>query len=84
MNAYLAIVPSDTAPLPGLVTAIYVGAAGDVALRSPFDASPAVLHAAPAGKWLRLPHPVLFVLATATTANDLVGALALSARAGAR
>jgi hypothetical protein len=79
-QGYISITPSDSAPLPTLVSAIFVGGAGDVAVRSTFDTTPVTVHAAPAGKWLRLPHPILFVMESGTTASDLVGALALSTR----
>jgi len=80
--AYIAITPSDTVPQPTLVTDIYVGVSGDVAVKSTFDSAAVTLKAAPVG-WLKLPHAVLFVMATGTAATNLVGALALSVRSTA-
>jgi hypothetical protein len=83
MSAYIQVTPSDTTPQAGLVVALYVGGAGDVVVRAREDTAPVTLANAPAGKWLKLPSPALFIMA-ATSATDLVAALALSARDGGR
>lgn len=77
---YQSITPSDTVPQPALVMSIYVGGAGDVAVKGTADAVAVTLKGPPAGAWLNLPHPVLFVMTTNTTATLLVAALATSAR----
>jgi hypothetical protein len=78
--SYSAITPSDTVPQPALVTAILVGSAGSVAIKATTDSAAVTLHTPTVGVWLDLPHPVLFVMATNTTATLLVAALATSAR----
>ena len=77
---YQPITPSDTVPQPGLVTAILVGGAGNVAIQGPGDSAAVTLTNLAAGATVTLPHPVLFVMATNTTATGLVGALATSQR----
>jgi hypothetical protein len=76
---YVAITPSDSSAQPFLVTAIWVGVSGDVAIKSSFDTVAVTFKAAPVG-WLILPHPAQFVMATGTAATNLIGALALSVR----
>jgi hypothetical protein len=82
-QAYVAITPSDTVPQPGLVTDLYVGGTGDVAVKSTYDSAAVTLTAPVVGAWIHLPHPVLYVMATHTSASNLVGALALSSRSTA-
>ena len=77
---YVTITPSDGTPQTGLITAIYIGGAGNVAVKGPGDSAAVTIVAPVAGKWLWLPHPVLCVMATNTTASSLVGALATSTR----
>jgi hypothetical protein len=77
---YAAITPSDTVPQPALVEAIFVGSPGDVAIKGTGDSAAVTLPGPTVGKWLVLPHPVLFVMATNTSATSLVAALATSAR----
>lgn len=78
--SYTAITPSDSVPQPALVMAIFVGGAGNIAVKATTDAAAVTLTGPTAGGWLVLPHPVLFVMATNTSATLLVGALATSAR----
>jgi hypothetical protein len=78
--SYASITPSDTVPQPALVMAIFVGGTGDVAVKATTDSAAVTLTAPTVGVWLQLPHPVLFVMATDTTATALVAALATSAR----
>lgn len=67
---HAAIVPSDGADLPGGKPAlVYVGTGGDVRAYD-LDGTPATYKNVPAGA--TLPTRVLRVLATGTTATDLV------------
>lgn len=77
---YTPITPSDTVPQPGLIEQIFVGGTGNVAVKATADAAAVTLVAPIVGKWLTLPHPVLFVMQTNTSATNLVGVLATSAR----
>lgn len=77
---YVSITPSDTVPQPALVEEIFVGGTGNVAVKGTADSAAVTFTAPVVGKWLKLPHPVLFVMATNTSATNLVGALATSAR----
>ncbi|MFB2530610.1 hypothetical protein ACEYYB_06025 [Paracoccus sp. p4-l81] len=65
-----AITPSDSAALPELTRALYVGGAGDVALRLA-SGQAVVLKSVAAGTLL--PMRVQSVQATGTTATALVG-----------
>lgn len=66
-----AIMASDSAELPAVTKAIYVGTAGDVTLRPLRAAADVTYRNVPAGAYLtvRASH----VRATGTTAADLVG-----------
>lgn len=66
-----AIVPSDSADLPAVTKAIYVGASGDVTLRPLRGSADVTYRNVPEGAYLtiRASH----VRATGTTAGDLVG-----------
>jgi hypothetical protein len=66
-----AIVPSDSAELPAVTKAIYVGSSGDVTLRPVRAAADVTYRNVPDGAYLtvRASH----VRATGTTADDLVG-----------
>lgn len=66
-----AITPSDTAALPNLPKAIYVGGAGNITLRSINGAADVVFNAVPVGAIL--PVRAQFIRATGTTATNLVG-----------
>lgn len=61
--------PSDTAPLPFLPRAIYVGRGGDLALRDE-SGGEAIWKNVPAGALL--PFRAAMIRATGTTAGDLV------------
>lgn len=74
---YAAITPSDSASQTTSVRAIYVGVSGDVAVKSPYDSAAVTFKSVPVG-WLTLPIPVLFVMATNTTATNLIAAFATS------
>lgn len=66
-----AIAPSDSAELPAVTKAIYVGSSGDVMLRPLRAAADVIYRNVPEGAYLtiRASH----VRATGTTAGDLVG-----------
>jgi len=69
-----AIAPSDTAALPYLTRAIYVGGTGDVTVYLKWDAGsngPVTFTAVPAGT--TLPVRARAVLYTGTSATNLVG-----------
>lgn len=66
-----AIAPSDSSDLPQATKAIYVGTAGDVALRSVAGPAPVTFRNVAAGAILDV--RVRAVLATGTTAADIVG-----------
>jgi hypothetical protein len=70
-NHAFAIVPSDSAELPIVTKAIYVGSSGDVTLRPLRAAADVTYRNVPDGAYLtvRASH----VRATGTTATDLVG-----------
>lgn len=65
------IIPSDTAELPAVTRAIYVGSAGHVTLRPLRGGADVIYRNVPTGCYLtvRASH----VRATGTTAGDLVG-----------
>lgn len=66
-----AIVPSDSAELPAVTKAIYVGSSGDVTLRPLRATADVTYRNVPEGAYLtiRASH----VRASGTTASDLVG-----------
>jgi hypothetical protein len=66
----VAVVPDDSADLVAVTRALYVGGAGDLAVRMA-DGTPLVFGAVPAGTLL--PLRVRQVLATGTTASRIVG-----------
>lgn len=65
----VAVTPSDATTLAG-VRALYIGVTGDVAVVTPGRTTSVVFKAAPVGI---LPVQVTKVLATGTTATDIVG-----------
>ncbi len=65
----LAVVPSDMVDLGFSSRSIYVGVSGDIAVHMIDEATPVIFKAVPVGI---LPIRVDRVLATGTTANDLV------------
>lgn len=67
-----AIIPSDTGTLDEVTRAIYVGAAGDLAVTMA-DGTELVFSAVAAGTWL--PIRVSAVSSTGTTAGSLIGLL---------
>jgi len=71
MSSYFAVVPSDTVPLAHPLTRLYVGVTGDVTVLGYHDTAPVTFSAVPAG-WFALPVPVVQVMATGTTATNLV------------
>lgn len=70
-NRLFAVVPSDTADLPFVTTGLYVGNGGDIAVKDRSTGSTIVFKNVPAGSGL--PIRVARVLATSTTATDIVG-----------
>jgi hypothetical protein len=66
-----AITPSDTAVLPTLPKAIYVGGAGNITLRAVDSTADVVLNGVLAGS--TIPVRAQFIRATGTTATGLVG-----------
>jgi hypothetical protein len=76
-KAYAAVTPSDTVPLTTAAKSLYVGVTGDVtvlgvvAVSGVVDTTPTVFKAVPAG-WFVLPFPVAQIMATGTTATNLV------------
>jgi hypothetical protein len=66
-----AITPSDSAQLPYVTRAIYVGTAGNIAVMLVNDSAPVTLMNAVAGSVL--PFRVAQVMNTNTTASNLVG-----------
>lgn len=66
-----AINPNDTADLPKITKAIYIGVAGDVVLRSANGTEDVVFRNLPAG--FTLDVRVRAVRATGTTATAIVG-----------
>ena len=69
---YLSITPSDTVPLAIPCGLLWVGVTGDIAIIGNANDTAVTLKAVPAG-WLRLPFPASLVMATGTTATNLVG-----------
>lgn len=69
-RAPFAVVPHDTQPLPVVPKALYVGSAGDVALRGAGGAADVLFRNCQAGQVIdvRASH----VRATGTTAGDIV------------
>ena len=65
------IVPDDDDTLPILPKAVYVGTGGDVALRGQEDDAPLIWRNVPSGALI--PFRSALVLATGTTASDLIG-----------
>lgn len=65
------VAPSNTVDLLFLTTALYVGTAGNVAVRDRRTGATVVFRNVPAGAIL--PIRVARVLATGTTATDIVG-----------
>lgn len=69
-TSLIAITKSDSTDLTG-VRAVYVGGAGDLALRGVNDESAVTLSSVPAGTWI--PVRVDRVMSTNTTATNIVG-----------
>lgn len=69
----VAITPSDTVALPVTPREIYVGAAGNIALRASGDTADVTLVGVPAGT--RLNIEATHIRATGTTAGSLVALL---------
>lgn len=67
----LAIVPHDTNPLGSVPKAIYVGGAGNIAMRGISGAADVTFRNLPAGSIL--PFRPAFVRATGTTATFILG-----------
>ena len=67
------VIPSDAEPLPEASRALYIGTGGDITLVLTADTNPVTLKNVPAG--MLLPVRVKQVLATGTTASDLVALL---------
>lgn len=67
-----AVTPSDSVALTAPTQGLWVGTTGDVAVQMAgvVAASPVVFHAVPAGTFI--PICVTFVLATSTTASNIV------------
>jgi hypothetical protein len=68
--ASAAIVPSDTAPLPSIPRAIYVGTGGDLVMRGKLDDADLTWRNVPSGALL--PFRAGWVRASGTSAADLV------------
>jgi hypothetical protein len=66
----LAVVPSDTAPLPRLTRALYVGSGGSVVVRAADAAEDCIFANVPSGAIL--PLRISHVRATGTSAGSLV------------
>lgn len=66
-----AITPDDTAILPSLTKAIYVGTGGDIVLRSARGEADVTFRNIPSGYILDV--RVAAIRATGTTADDIVG-----------
>lgn len=71
MSQYFAVSPSDSVPLQSPARALYVGVSGDIAVKGVDDSVAVTLKAVPAG-WFQLPWPIAYVMATNTTATDVV------------
>jgi hypothetical protein len=71
MSSYFSVVPSDTVPLAHTLTRLYVGGAGDITVLGYHDTAPVTFTDVPAG-WFQLPVPITQILATGTTAGNLV------------
>lgn len=73
MAHFAAVTPSDTVPLPVACSDFYIGAAGNLNVVAQGDTvANAVVLAVPGGV-LRLPWPVIQIMATDTTASGIVG-----------
>ena len=70
-DSSFAITPSDSAQLPFVTRALYIGTAGNVAVQLINDSSPVTLMNCVAGSVL--PFRVKQVMNTNTTASNLVG-----------
>ena len=68
---FFAATPSNTADLAFVTTALYVGGAGDVTVRADGSTQNVTFTAVPAGSVL--PIRVARVMATGTTATNIVG-----------
>ncbi|RIY02599.1 hypothetical protein D3218_04335 [Aureimonas flava] len=66
-----AVTPSDTAELPFVTTGLYVGSGGDVAVQDRLSGETVVFRNV--GEGAGLPVRVARVLATGTTAGQIVG-----------
>jgi hypothetical protein len=76
---FIPITPSDTVPITSVdiyggagVSMIYVGVSGDIAIVGIDDTTPVVFKAVRAG-WMKLPMFTNQVMATGTTATNLIG-----------
>lgn len=78
MSAILAISPSDLTDLPAATGFIWCGTTGDLAVIAGSTASgpvSTVIKGIPANQWVRMPVPITRVLATGTTALNIIGAI---------
>ena len=66
-----AVTPDDTAELPQITKALYVGAGGDITLRASRSESDTLFRNVPSGATLDV--RVRAVRATGTNASDLIG-----------
>lgn len=77
---FFRVVPSDSLPLPLPTTHIYVGGSGDLSVMAARtgglapDVGPFTFRSVPVG-WLRFPGYIVQVMATGTTATDLIAFL---------
>jgi hypothetical protein len=72
---YFSITPSDSTILPtGGANLIYVGVTGDLTVLGANDTDPVTFKSVPVG-WFKMRYPVQKVMATGTTASQLVGSL---------
>ncbi len=73
MANFTAVTPSDTVALPAPVAWLYIGVTGDVAVIAQGDSVAVTFKSVPAG-WVRFPSRVGQVMATGTTATNIVAA----------
>lgn len=70
-QTYAAVTPSDTVALTVPVYRVYVGVTGDIAVKGPGDSAAVTFKAVPAG-WFTFPGQVTTIMATNTTATNMV------------
>lgn len=68
-GSFLAVVPSDTIPLPPGCRGLWVGTGGSVAVKGAFDAGPVVFTLVPSGFFLAGRFGYLMATGTVTAAN---------------